>query len=96
MKRSTWKKQFGATKAMSLLRKEYGDHFDYSMATDDAGVHLIITCHQENANSLRERVPLKFEGYRVIIVHNNETRREILRKEKEELENALKELEMTA
>ena len=96
MKRATWKKQYGATKALSLLRKEYGEHFDYETQTDDAGPHLVIICHQDNANSLRTRVPLKFEGYRVIIMHNNETRRDNLRKEKEELENALRELEMSA
>ena len=96
MERSNWKKQYGAAKVVSLLRKEYGAHFDYSIATDDAGIHIVITCHQENAASLRDRAPVKFEGYRVLVLHNNETRRDNLRKEKEELENAIKELEMTA
>jgi hypothetical protein len=93
MKRATWKKQYSATKTLSMMRAEYGDHFDYSLATDDAGIHLIITCHEQNAKSLRDRVPLKYEGFRVVIMHNNEVRRDNLRKEKEQYEEELKKME---
>ena len=96
MKRSTWKKHHSATKTLTLMRTEFGTHFDYSIATDDAGVHLIITCHEQNARSLRERVPLKYEGFRVIIMHGNEVRRDNLRKEKELYEQELKEMEANA
>jgi len=84
VKRATWKKKYSAAKALSLLKEEYGDHFDYSAATDDAGLHLVITCHEKNAKQLRERIPLKFEGFRVIIQHGNEERRD--RETKEQLE----------
>ena len=96
MDRSNWKKHHSATKTLSLLRTECGKHFDYSVATDDAGVHLIITCHEQNARSLRERVPIKFEGFRVIVMHGNEIRRDNLRAEKEKYEQELKEMESNA
>ena len=96
MKRATWKKQYSATKTLSMLRAEYGDHFDYGVTTDDAGIHIIITCHEQNARSLRERVPLKFEGFRVVVMHGNEVRRDNLRKEKELYEQELKEMEANA
>ena len=76
-----------------MLRAEFGDHFDYSMATDDAGIHLIITCHEQNAGSLRDRVPGKYKGFRVLIMHNNELRRDNIRKEKEKYEEELKNFE---
>jgi mannose/fructose-specific phosphotransferase system component IIA len=63
------------------------------MATDDAGIHLIITCHEQNAKALRDRVPLKYEGFRVVIMHNNEVRRDNLQKEKEQYEEELKKME---
>ncbi len=86
MKRATWKKKFSANKTLKLLEDKYGKHFEYEMSTDDAGLHLVIKCHESNAKQLRERVPLKYEGFRVIIQHNNEDRREKELKEQLEYE----------
>jgi len=84
VKRSTWKKKYSAAKTLALLKEEYGNHFEYETATDDAGIHLVIICHEKNAKQLRERVPLKYDGFRVIIMHGNEDRRD--REAKEQLE----------
>tara|TARA_R110000824_G_scaffold248115_3_gene437234 strand:+ start:3126 stop:3422 length:297 start_codon:yes stop_codon:yes gene_type:complete len=93
MGKANWKNQHSATKTLMMLRSEFGEHFDYSMATDDAGVHLIITCHEQNAGGLRSRVPGKYEGFRVLVMHGNEVRRDNLRKEKEQYEEELKKIE---
>jgi hypothetical protein len=86
VKRATWKKKYSANKTLKLLKDKYGGHFEYEMATDDAGLHLVIVCHESNAKQLRERVPLKYEGFRVIIQHGNEERREQEIKEQLEYE----------